>query len=237
MTGPTSPEGKARSSQNARKHGLTAGALHLSPEEAERFEQLKAALHAELQPLGEFENSCLDRAVNSYWRLKLAQISENQALAAFLRAPESEPLQAAYERFFKYRRHYERSYERALRDLRLAQENRFLQANMNLPSHTDVTPSLPLRQILRDFRKFQNELPKALCSLKVFDTETGQYTFHAAREAAEKRRISENRRLSQVALAPADLLEDLKPLQSLNPMSRSGFAPPLKIPKLSRSAA
>ncbi len=241
MIGPTTPEGKARSSQNARRHGLSAAQLTLAPEEVLQFENLKRSLRAELQPQGDFEDACLDRAVNSYWRLKASQLAENGALSAFLRAPESEELQAAYERFFKYRRHHERNYVRALRDLRLAQENRFLHANLELAAEPALTPTLPLRQILRDFKKFQNELPKALCAFKVRDTECGPHAFNptreAAREAARERRLVENRRLSRVSIAPTMLFAELQAARIPNPMSRSGFHTEFKLPQAAAAGA
>jgi hypothetical protein len=38
-TGPSTPEGKARSSQNARKHGLTAAQFVIAAEDREAFDE------------------------------------------------------------------------------------------------------------------------------------------------------------------------------------------------------
>jgi hypothetical protein len=52
-TGPATPEGKARVSQNALKHGLTSKHLVIRPDEEAEFATLRDALEAELAPEGE----------------------------------------------------------------------------------------------------------------------------------------------------------------------------------------
>ncbi len=55
-TGPITEEGKARSSQNARIHGLCARQLHIADdEEAAIFASLRAALSTELAPADELK--------------------------------------------------------------------------------------------------------------------------------------------------------------------------------------
>ena len=51
-TGPRTDEGKARSSQNARKHGLTAKQLAISPQDQEEFEDVLASYQREINPTG-----------------------------------------------------------------------------------------------------------------------------------------------------------------------------------------
>jgi hypothetical protein len=54
-TGPRTPEGKARSSGNALRHGLTSKAVVLPGEERERdlFEALASSLFEDIKPKGE----------------------------------------------------------------------------------------------------------------------------------------------------------------------------------------
>ena len=54
-TGPVTAEGKARSSRNALKHGLTSKDLIVREDEKEAFEQLQADLRAQLTPEGALE--------------------------------------------------------------------------------------------------------------------------------------------------------------------------------------
>jgi hypothetical protein len=68
--GPKTPEGKARSSRNALKHGLRAERfLVLADEDAAAFEALQAALLAELAPVGAVQTVLAQRVVSAAWRL------------------------------------------------------------------------------------------------------------------------------------------------------------------------
>ena len=69
-TGPRTPKGKAIASQNATRHGLTAQDVVLQDEEAELFDEHRAALWAALDPVGELEEVLVERVVVSAWRLR-----------------------------------------------------------------------------------------------------------------------------------------------------------------------
>lgn len=69
-TGPRTPEGKARVSFNALRHGLLSGEVTLFNEDEADFQKLGRRLHADLQPLGEFETFLVDRIISSAWRLR-----------------------------------------------------------------------------------------------------------------------------------------------------------------------
>jgi hypothetical protein len=68
-TGPRAGEGKARSSQNARKHGLTAARLVIAPEDRQEFDELLAQLQTEIRPQGAVQQILFDRLVASAWNL------------------------------------------------------------------------------------------------------------------------------------------------------------------------
>jgi hypothetical protein len=69
-TGPSSPEGKLRSSQNALSHGLTSASALLPGEDSLLFEHLGAALKNELCPVGELETDYTSRIAGLCWRLR-----------------------------------------------------------------------------------------------------------------------------------------------------------------------
>ncbi len=192
------------SSQNARTHGLTGEKLILTPAEQVKYDELSAFLREDLKPQDQFEESCFSRILNSAWRLELAQSAENRALYDFMSEPESEELQKRYERFAKYRRQYERNLAQALRDLRLSQENRFIQQTVPLPANTVLTPTLPVRQILRDFKKFQNELPKAVDLAMVAESSLGISKLDELRNAAYDRRLELNQSTARAYNGPID---------------------------------
>ncbi len=68
-TGPKTPEGQARSSQNAFKHGLYAREVLMDCEDPARFDALRADLRREHQPLNTTEEILVDELAQHYWRL------------------------------------------------------------------------------------------------------------------------------------------------------------------------
>ena len=72
--GPSTPEGKARSAQNALKHGLRAEKYVVLPDEdASEFAALEAALRDELAPEGALQNILVGRIARAAWRLERAE--------------------------------------------------------------------------------------------------------------------------------------------------------------------
>jgi hypothetical protein len=80
--GPKTPEGKARSSQNALKHGLRAQKHILLPgESAAEYQRLEAALLEELAPEGALQAVLARRVVAAAWRLERVEQIEVQLFA------------------------------------------------------------------------------------------------------------------------------------------------------------
>jgi hypothetical protein len=80
--GPKTPEGKARSSQNALKHGLRAQKHMLLPgESAAEYQRLEAALLEELAPEGALQAVLARRVVAAAWRLERVEQIEVQLFA------------------------------------------------------------------------------------------------------------------------------------------------------------
>ena len=68
--GPKTPEGKARSTQNALKHGLGAEKyVVLLDEDWDEFEKLETALTAELAPESALQSAMARRVARAAWRL------------------------------------------------------------------------------------------------------------------------------------------------------------------------
>ena len=76
-TGPRSLSGKARSSLNAVKHGLTATQTLLPGENSEEFFGIRSAMFSSLNPQGALENQLVERAVSLTWRLRRVPIFED----------------------------------------------------------------------------------------------------------------------------------------------------------------
>jgi hypothetical protein len=77
--GPKTPEGKARSAQNALKHGMRAQKCIVLPgERASAFEASEAALLTDLAPQGALQTVLAQRVVAASWRLARAERLETE---------------------------------------------------------------------------------------------------------------------------------------------------------------
>jgi hypothetical protein len=86
--GPTTPEGKARSSQNATRHGLLSQIVCLSNESKEAFEKVMDDYCQRLGPVDEVEKGLVEEMVAAAWRSRRAIAIETQMMDV---AMESHP--------------------------------------------------------------------------------------------------------------------------------------------------
>lgn len=101
-TGPRTAEGKAIVSQNATKHGLTAGQDIISSESQADFDLYRDQMLAELDPIGAMESMLAERIVSLSWRLKRVIRVQNQAIDAMNADRTSSPLaKLSQSMFFK----------------------------------------------------------------------------------------------------------------------------------------
>ena len=78
-TGPMTPEGKARSSMNARTYGLRSAKLSLLPgEDQEAFAVLEASVHAHFMPATHLEAALCARMVTALLRTERAEALEQK---------------------------------------------------------------------------------------------------------------------------------------------------------------
>jgi len=129
-TGPKSPEGKQVSSRNATRHGLAGVFTVLPHENPEDFNNLAARLRDEFQPETDSETFLVDQMIQSRCRLLRIQRLEALAFEQILTEPGSNTdpdariLSAmcapgnALDKLQRYAAAAERSYYKALRELR-----------------------------------------------------------------------------------------------------------------------
>ena len=79
-TGPITPSGKAKATQNALKHGLLARDIVVGIETSEEFERFRDALAERLAPHGELEVLLAQRIIAGAWRLRRAGRIEQEML-------------------------------------------------------------------------------------------------------------------------------------------------------------
>src|SRR5579864_5293617 len=123
-TGPRTEEGKARSSQNARQHGLTAAQLVIAAEDREEFDELHTQLQADIRPQGTVQQILFDQLVSAAWNLRRIPRMEAELTASaqtyrdILDAPD---LTAKLDRLARHHTRIERSFHRSLRELKALQ--------------------------------------------------------------------------------------------------------------------
>src|SRR5207302_4980619 len=130
-TGPRTPEGRARSSQNARTHGLTARDLVIAPNEREEFEELRNDYQASVQPQDAIQQSEFELLVGAAWNLRRARRKEVRACSDTTRTAEQ--LEKELDRLVRYKTCIERTFHRSLKQLKALQTNVVIQ------------PTLPMR--------------------------------------------------------------------------------------------
>lgn len=156
-TGPVTPEGKAASSQNARKHGLTAARVILqSDADREAFFTLESELRDQLQPAGRIEELYFAQILVSSW-----QIERCDQLHVELAETGTDPLLDATQstivkRIEAYYRRNERSLARAMRQLKELQSERIYRECVlgATPAENPIVPALvPVATVQERTRK------------------------------------------------------------------------------------
>ena len=153
-TGPATEEGKARSSQNARVHGLCSRQLHFADaEEPAIFASLHDALSSQLTPAGELELLHFDTIIHARWNLRRCRMNEANLLGS-VPDPFLDPaVGAALKTLTIYASRHERACDRALKELKALQTERAIRTNLS----ADAEPS-PLIETSRVRRTLLAEI-------------------------------------------------------------------------------
>ena len=146
-TGPKTAAGKAASSANAMRHGLTSKHIVLPGEDPAEYDAHRESLIAEYEPAGETEHTLVEEIASSGWRLLRARRFETAVLkkilgdsadqaAAFAEAFLEKPKEL--DRLQRYVTTIERAYFRALNKLeKLQNERREKERSENLITWVD----------------------------------------------------------------------------------------------------
>ncbi|MBN9656535.1 MAG: hypothetical protein J0H49_00055 [Acidobacteria bacterium] len=148
-TGPVSLEGKARSAQNARRHGFTARHLKITPEDRAEFEELEAALRLKTRPDGCLEVEIFHRILTHTWNLRRIETFECLILAETDPLAETDAHGGQLERYARYRRDLERGLYRALKELSKLQTERAALSQQHPDVVKGVRENVPLAEVTR----------------------------------------------------------------------------------------
>ena len=186
-TGPRTGEGKARSSQNARKHGLTAAQLVIAPEDRQEFDELLAQLQTEIRPQGVLQQILFDGLVASAWNLNRILCMEAKLTASaggYLDILDHPELAAKLDRLARHQTRIERSFHRSLRELKSLQTDAALAPTLP-PALMRIAPPLASK----------TQIAKRTQALALADRQNGpdeEYWCGADAEAAALRSALEN---------------------------------------------
>ena len=133
-TGPVSPKGKAASSSNSYRHGLTSKQIVLPGEDPAEYDALHESLHKQYAPANETERTLVEEVAAGSWRLARARRHETAILKKLLGENYQDPDTAFAElfvekpkevaRLLRYITTIERAYYRALNKLEKLQKER-----------------------------------------------------------------------------------------------------------------
>ena len=150
-TGPRTEEGKARSSQNATKHGLSAREVIIAPGEHEEFQQLLADFQTEIKPQGAIQQSLFDELVAAAWNLRRARRMEAELCTGmeYRDLLASDDLQTKLDRIARHKTRIERTFHRCLKELKALQTNAFLQIALPRPIRENTLPLASANEITK----------------------------------------------------------------------------------------
>ncbi len=80
-TGPTTPDGKGKSCQNARRHGVTAQVTVMTEEGRIQHDAFCSKMMADLQPVGSIEEFLASSVAEDAWRLNYARAQSNNIIS------------------------------------------------------------------------------------------------------------------------------------------------------------
>ena len=151
--GPKTPQGRAISSQNALKHGLTATTFSIIASQQEAYEKLRTDLLIQIRPVGTIEEEIFEHAAQSAFNRRRAEACQG-ALPIYQSDPMGYGIAARhFDRMERYKLRYERAFYRALKELKNLQTER---------AHRDALPAEVVEKLppLAQLQKYSKRTPR-----------------------------------------------------------------------------
>lgn len=172
-TGPRTAEGKARSSQNAVTHGLNCAGFIVTEDRRQEFESLRAELIEQHQPVTAAEWQVFQTLLHAAWGQKRvwwleAELFDGQS------DPLADPeLERQMDRYARYAARFERSYYRALKELRQMKTNGDLRHMLPTSTAGEMSDLSDAGQLLRAKRSQKGSETGLLDMLMAMDMPAG----------------------------------------------------------------
>ena len=152
-TGPSTPEGKARVSRNALRHGLTAKHLVVREDEQAEFDALESALAAEIHPQGALETLTFHELLHAAWNLARFRRIEAEVSCGSPMDLYDPDTSRVLDRLARYQTRAQRAYYKAMDQLRILQTNRALRASILEQQNAKEAPALAdIRKLTKQTR-------------------------------------------------------------------------------------
>jgi hypothetical protein len=129
-TGPRTEAGRRKVSRNAVKHGLTSSTLFIRDGEREEFDAFQRDLHKRIIPNGALEDDLYARILHASWNLRRLRELEEDLFEQYEDPFTDEEASRKMEIYARHTARFERSHQRALRDIRTLQTDRILAADI-----------------------------------------------------------------------------------------------------------
>jgi hypothetical protein len=150
-TGPRTPEGKTRSSQNASKHGLTARELVIAPGEEQEFQDLLCDFQADVKPQGAIQQILFNQLVAAAWNLRRVRRLESE--------PCNQDNPNELDRLARHHTRIERTFHRSLKELKALQTNAVVHASLPAQLRRDAPPLASANEIAKRTQYLEEHNP------------------------------------------------------------------------------
>jgi hypothetical protein len=170
-TGPRTLEGKARVSQNAIRHGLTAKHLVIRDDEREDFTVFQNSLIADLDPQGALETITFHELLHAAWTLVRLHRVEAEVSTGKVRDFLDPQTPAILDRLGRYQARAQRAYYRAIQELRALQTNRALSTQVEETAAAPVPPLADIRKLTKQTQtKVTAKAPQRAANMVGYET-------------------------------------------------------------------
>ncbi len=155
-TGPRTEEGKARSSKNATRHGFNSKEFIVAEDQQEEFASLSKSLRKQVSPLGALEQEVFTQLLHAAWNLRRIRRLEAELAGGDIDPLADASLDGQLDRLARYHARFERTFYRAMKELRTLQTNSVIRPS--LPDAVSKTlPGLASVQAMHHAKRSQQD--------------------------------------------------------------------------------
>jgi hypothetical protein len=188
-TGPRSPEGKAASSRNATRHGLTAHQPVVTQADQPLFDAMRNQLFHTLNPSSFLEDLTFQRILIASWNMhRVLQLEQGLLAKSEGQDPLSHPdTRKDAELYHRYYLRFESSYRSGLRELEKLQRLHIFHA-----IHFGEAEQVPLTA-LHDLQQIQQFAKRNAAAAPPVENIDAKAAFHATRETEIAQKLAQRR--------------------------------------------